>query len=121
MSDSEKRLKSVNKQVRMSPDEWAEIAAKAEAFGYKSVPQYMRDCAMMRPVSSVADQAALGRMVKAQADLGRLGGLLKKWLTGDWRDAKGHNQDIKRILAEIEDTQRAIREAARGVARVDAQ
>ena len=117
MSSSESRNKTVNKQVRMTPVEFDEIESKAVAFGV-SVPQYLRDCGMDRPLRSRVDYLAMQELAKANADQGRLGGILKKWLTGDWKDATGYNQDIKRLLADIEKTQKAIRAAVRKVAAI---
>ncbi len=117
MSSSENRNKTINKQVRMTPQEFEEIESKAMAFGV-SVPQYLRDCGMDRPLVSKVDYLAVQELAKANADQGRLGGILKKWLTGDWKDAHGYNQEIKRLLADIEKTQKAIRAAVRKVAAV---
>lgn len=117
MSRSEQRNKTVNKQVRMTPEEAAEIESKASAFGV-SVPQYLRDCAMDRPLRSKVEYLAVQALARANADQGRLGGILKKWLTGDWKEAHGYNQDIKRLLADIEQTQKTLRAAARKVASI---
>ena len=117
MSNSERRNKTVNKQVRFTPDEFDEIESKAMAFGV-SVPQSLRDCGMDRPLVSKVDYLAVQELAQTNADQGRLGGILKKWLTGDWKDAHGYNQEIKRLLADIEKTQKAIRAAVRKVAAI---
>lgn len=115
MSKSEERNKTVNKQVRMTPEEWAEIRDKAEAFGV-SVPQYFRDCALDRPLRSKVEHLAIKELAQANADQGRLGGILKKWLTGDWKTADGYNGEIGKLLRDIEATQGIIRKAVQKVA-----
>lgn len=116
MSDSEQRRKTVNRQVRMTPKESQLIAEKAEAFGV-TVPQYMRDCALGRPLRSKVDVLAVRNLKQTNADLGRLGGLLKKWLTGDWQHPDGYAGTIRELLGEIQATQRLIPDAIREVAK----
>ena len=110
MSSSEQRNKTINKQVRMTPEEYAEIQSKADAFGL-SFPQYLRDCAMDRPIRSKVDLMAVRELSRTRADLGRLGGLLKYWLTGEVRSAHGFNGDIRTLLQDIEAAQVAVQNA----------
>lgn len=112
MSTSEHRTKTVNKQIRMTPEEEEEISKLAAAFGYKSVPQYMRDCAMLRPMKSQEENRAITAFERAVADLGRLGGLQKKWLTGDWKPVEGNFKDIKALLKAIEEATHKVMDAA---------
>lgn len=117
MSSSEQRNKTVNKQVRMTPEEYDEIQSKASAFGL-SFPQYMRDCAMDRPIRSKVDFLAVRELSQTRADLGRLGGLLKLWLTGEHRSAHGFNGDIRELMEQIRGAQDAIQDAIAKVADV---
>lgn len=117
MSESEQRKKTVNKQIRMTPEEADEIEARAAAFGV-SLPQYMRDCAMDRPLRSAVDFRAVKTLARLNADQGRLGGLLKKWLTGDWQLADGFNGDVGALLREIAKVQTEIRVAIKTLASV---
>jgi len=69
---------------------------------------------MNYPIRSTVDQQATARLLRANADLGRLGGLLKMWLTrngGDKDDfsAKRSYKDIDALVDEIEETQKVMR------------
>jgi len=114
---AEDENKSVNKQVRMTPEEAEEIKMKARAFGV-SVPQYLRDCGMDRPLRSTVDFRAIKALNKLNADQGRLGGLLKKWLTEDWRPATGFNVDIGALLRDIGKVQAEIEGVLKTVASI---
>lgn len=118
MSNSEQRNKTINKQVRMTPEEYAEIQSKAGAFGL-SFPQYLRDCAMDRPIRSKVDFLAVRELSQTRADLGRLGGLLKLWLTGEHRSAHGFNTDIRTLLDDIKVAQLAVQSAIVHIGQLD--
>lgn len=50
---------------------------------------------------SFVDQESIHELVKLRADLGRLGGLLKLWLTNDTKTAKFNVAVILRLLSRI--------------------
>ena len=50
---------------------------------------------------SFVDQESIRELVKLRADLGRLGGLLKLWLTNDAKTAKFNVAVILRLLSRI--------------------
>ena len=107
MSDSESRKKTINRQVRMTPEEFEVLSAKAATYGVK-LPQYLRDCGMERPLRSLAEQRVFSVLSQLNADQGRLGGLLKLWLTEEERSAQGWNRDIKELLEGIKLNQEQI-------------
>lgn len=79
-------------KVWVLPDEKEAITQKAKAAGL-SASAYLRNVGMGTPVTGVADQEAVLELVKINADLGRLGGLLKMWLTNDEKlDLEGYDQ-----------------------------
>jgi len=79
-------------KVLVLPEEKKAIGDKAKSAGL-SVSAYLRNVGMGTPVTGVADQEAVMEMVKINADLGRLGGLLKMWLTNDEKlDLEGYDQ-----------------------------
>lgn len=119
MSNSNNRVREESIRVRLSVDELAQIRFKADECGKRSLSAYMRECALGHQPRSRADYAAIEALTKATADLGRVGGLLKKWLTEDWRDAKGHNQDIKALLADIKRHQEAMVNASHILSQID--
>jgi len=99
--------------VKVNPAEYELIHAKAEQFGLLA-PEFLRSVAMNYPIRSTVDQQATARLLRANADLGRLGGLLKMWLTrngGDKDDfsAKRSYKDIDALVDEIEETQKVMR------------
>lgn len=102
--------------VKVNPAEYELIHAKAEQFGLLA-PEFLRSVAMNYPIRSTVDQQATARLLRANADLGRLGGLLKMWLTrngGDKDDfsAKRSYKDIDALVDEIEEAQKVMRRQA---------
>lgn len=63
-------------------------------------------------VRGVLDQQAVIEMAKVNGDLGRLGGLLKMWLTNDERlagyDQEQLKQTIVGVLAKIDENQQLL-------------
>lgn len=82
----EKEKRSSQIKIACTLLEKEEISLKAKKTGLPS-SVYMRNIALNYPLKSVVDQVALDELIRAKADLGRLGGLFKKWLT--------HNDDTK--------------------------
>jgi len=102
--------------VKVNPAEYELIHAKAEQFGLFA-PEFLRSVAMNYPIRSTVDQQATARLLRANADLGRLGGLLKMWLTrngGDKDDfsSKRSYKDIDALVDEIEEAQKVMRRQA---------
>ncbi|MGC8494716.1 MAG: conjugal transfer transcriptional regulator TraJ [Syntrophobacteraceae bacterium] len=69
-------------RVPVLPEEEAAIKAMAKNTGL-SIAAYLRNVGLGYEPKSVTDQKAIGDLLKINADLGRLGGLLKMWLTND--------------------------------------
>jgi hypothetical protein len=71
---------------------------------------------MNYPLKSLVDQLALNELINARADLGKIGGLFKMWLSRD--ENKGRKlgnksyQDIQLIIMNIETKQSEILEIA---------
>lgn len=96
------------------------IRANADRSGM-SVSRYMRTVGMGSEVRSVVDYDRVLELTKMAGDLGRLGGLLKLWLTRPERLAKfgeARTRDaIEGALDEIYSSQKAIQELVRQVLR----
>jgi hypothetical protein len=108
--DRERPLKTF-----VSPDERLTIETNAQAAGL-TVSSYLRSAALNRPIRSTADQQAFLGLLKVNADQGRLGGLLKLWLST--RPGQGARvSDVRRLLHDIEDAQRRMKTAIDAVAR----
>ena len=69
-------------KVWVTPAKKAEIGKKAAAHSLRA-SAYLRQLGLALPVESTVDQTAVLELVKINADLGRLGGLIKMWLTSN--------------------------------------
>ncbi|WP_263770122.1 plasmid mobilization protein [Propionivibrio soli] len=116
---SESRQKTKLIQVRATPEEKERLRARASAFGI-SMGELCRQTILAATPRSTTDQAAIAELAATRADLGRLGGLLKGWLSGAFEKpvpplhARG---EIVVLLREIDATQAVIKETAKKVAR----
>ena len=86
--------------IRVLADEaeHAMIKAGAEATGL-SMSAFLRHVGVGYPVRSIVDLRQVAELVKINADLGRLGGLLKLWLAGDPRLDPHRFPHIDRTIA----------------------
>lgn len=82
-------------RVWVTPEEKALIKKNADATG-QSLSSFLRNIGMGIEPKSTLDQQHTLQLLKASADLGRLGGLLKMWLTNDERFSV-FNQSIRNI------------------------
>lgn len=91
-------------KVYCLPEEKALIEANAAAAG-KSVSSFLLAVGQGYQVTGIVDAKQVREMAKISGDLGRLGGLLKWWLTDDPRVANFTPETIRTVLSKIEDTQ----------------
>ena len=85
--------------LRCTPDERAEIEARALASGLP-LSEFIRVSAQTVTIRARADLDAVAGLAKIAGDLGRLGGLLKLWLAerrGDGAPAV----EVDKVLADI--------------------
>ena len=70
-----------------------------------SASGYLRRLGLALPVESSIDQRAILELVKINADLGRLGGLIKMWLTtnADFEslNAQGLQRRLENTLTDV--------------------
>ena len=59
-------------------------------------------------VTGIVDAEQVREMAKISGDLGRLGGLLKWWLTNDARTADFTPDTVRLVLSKIEDLQQEL-------------
>lgn len=101
-------------KVYCLPSEREKIASNAQAVGL-TVSSYLLSVGIGYEIKSTLDSKLVGDLVKVNADLGRLGGLLKLWLTDDKKlAATGHSlteATVRALLKRIEDTQSMMYEA----------
>lgn len=81
---SEKRRYSKRIQVVVSDEEFKKIVEASASVGL-SQSAYLRELGLGYSPSPVYDLEAIEKLMKLNADQGRLGGLIKMWLTNDER------------------------------------
>ena len=80
------------------------IEEKAQQAGM-SVARYLREVGQGYRIGGVVDCEQVRELARVNGDLGRLGGLLKLWLTNDERAAQFGEATIRAVLSRIEHTQ----------------
>lgn len=91
-------------KVYCLPEEKAEIESNAASVG-KSVSAFLLAVGQGYQVTGVVDYEQVRELSRINGDLGRLGGLLKLWLTNDERTACFGDATIKAVLSKIDATQ----------------
>jgi hypothetical protein len=91
-------------KVYCLPEERARIKANAKAAGM-SVARFLREVGQGYRVKSVVDYEQVRELARINGDLGRLGGLLKLWLSNDERTAQFGTATLRAVLSKIEATQ----------------
>ena len=102
------RKSSTPIKVWVLPEEKQSIEEHAKTAGM-SVSSYMRTVGIGFEPRSILDQQAVSELAKVNADLGRLGGLLKLWLTNDEKlaiyDRVQMKETIRGVLDKIGEVQ----------------
>jgi len=88
-------------KVYVNETERETIERVAEAT-QKSPSALMRDLAMGFEPRSVFDKEAIQAMIKLNADQGRLGGLLKLWLTGEKHGEGVSSQEVRQLYEQTQ-------------------
>ena len=88
----------------MLPTEEARIKGKANEAGLP-VAKYLRNLGLGYQVPSIIDNKQVDHLLKINGDLGRLGGLIKLWLTSDSRTKFIGKARLLQTLDSIRDTQ----------------
>ena len=91
-------------RVPVLPDEETEIKTNAARAGI-STAEYLRRLGLGYKIHGMIDQKSIMELSKINADLGRLGGLLKLWLTNDERLAHIEPKTMIVLLERIKVTQ----------------
>lgn len=105
-------------KVYCLPSERDQISANAQAVGL-TVSTYLLRVGAGYEIKSTLDSQLVAELAKVNADLGRLGGLLKLWLTDDKKLAVVGNAwtqgTVRALLKRLEDTQAAMLETVRRI------
>lgn len=94
-------------RVPVLPCEEIQIKSNAATAGL-SIAEYLRRVSLEYQIQSNVDKDCVLQLAKINGDLGRLGGLLKLWLTQDKRVAHFDSQTIRKLLSRIQITQNAM-------------
>ena len=96
---------------RLTPEEYQMITSKAKATGY-TASEYMRRVACGYPLQSMVDQLAVNELLQTRADLGRLGGLFKRWMTENEKTKPSLGsrayQEVDNIVSNILEDQKRL-------------
>ncbi|CAD7741667.1 conjugal transfer protein TraJ [Xanthomonas vasicola] len=107
-------------KVYCLPEERQVIQAKADAAGL-SLSAYLLTVGQGYKITGVVDYEHVRELARINGDLGRLGGLLKLWLTDDPRTARFGDATILTLLAKIEAAQDQMGRVMMGVVRPRAE
>ena len=108
-----KNVKDRNRPIKVlvSEQERNELLARAQKAGIP-ISTFLRSAGLgLRPRSAL-DRAAAMELLKLNGDLGRLGGLLKLWLS---ESGDPQVSDIRSVLQKIDSTMDEIRRKAASV------
>ena len=114
--DKDKQPTRKHRQLRVPvlPVEEETIKKMAASAGL-SVAAYLRNVGLGYQVRGILDNKRVEELARINGDLGRLGGLLKLWLTDDPRTHQFGESTIRALLSKIEDTQDKMHEVMRAV------
>lgn len=101
-------------RVPVLPVEEELISRNAKAANLP-VAVFLRTIGQGYEARSILDNRRVEELARINGDLGRLGGLLKLWLTNDARTAAFGEATIRALLSKIEDTQSAMHDVIRRV------
>ncbi|HAT1129363.1 TPA: conjugal transfer transcriptional regulator TraJ [Legionella pneumophila] len=94
-------------RVPVLPSEEIQIKSNAAKAGL-SIAEYLRRVSLGYPIQSTVDKDCILQLSKINADMGRLGGLLKLWLSQDKRVAHFDQRLVMSLLSKIRLTQDAM-------------
>lgn len=103
-------------KVYCLPEEKEAIVANAKKAGL-SAARYLREVGQGYQIDGIVDYEQVRELARINGDLGRLGGLLKLWLTDDARTAHFGETTIRALLKRIEATQTEMSEVMMSVVR----
>lgn len=104
MSDNETIKRTQHLRVPVLPDEKKLILQNAKNSGMKTA-KFLREIGQGYEVRGIVDYEKVSEMARINGDLGRLGGLLKLWLTDDKKTANFDANVIRAVLHKIENNQ----------------
>jgi hypothetical protein len=116
---SEVRKRQAHIMIRVTEEEKEQIHFKAKLTGHPHrTGTFIRKAVLNYPLRSVVDEYAVDQLIRSRADLGRLGGLFKLWLTKNQENKVlklgDHTfEDVEALVQEIESKQEKLLEYAK--------
>jgi hypothetical protein len=104
-------------RVPVLPEEETAIKKNAAQSGL-TVATFLRNIGIGYEVRGIVDNQQVLKMLAINGDLGRLGGLIKLWLTNDERVAMVGTTTLLKVLARIETNQQALYEISKTVLKI---
>ena len=106
MRERKKDTRKENSPIKVYclPEEKAQIETNAKAAGM-SLSSYLLAVGQGYKIQGIVDFEQVKELAKINGDLGRLGGLLKLWLSHDPRTRHIDAATLRAVLAKIESTQ----------------
>lgn len=101
-------------KVYCLPDERATLTGQARAAGL-SLSSYLLTVGLGYRIEGILDHECVEELARINGDLGRLGGLLKLWLTNDERTREFGEATIRAVLGKIEETQGMMQDVMRSI------
>lgn len=102
--------------IRLSEDEYKILKEKSENHGL-TISRFLRDLSLNYPITCITDQIAAHKLLQVAADMGRLGGLFKFWLTWNEDEKKDFSkrrtfEDIDELVDQILELQKILKTQA---------
>lgn len=107
------RPRSERIEVWLTPSERAAIAYRATVSGM-ALSAYMRAAGLNHPITSVYDLRAVADLSRINGDLGRVAGLLKRWLA-ERRGQGARPLDVEVMMDDFRSLQGTLSAAIRRV------
>ena len=101
-------------RVAVSEDEAHQIRQLAAATRMP-ISTYLRNVGLGYQVRGLLDHMRIEQLARINGGLGRLGGLLKLWLTNDSRTEQFGEATIRAVLWKIEDSQADMQQIMRSI------
>ena len=109
---SETRQRTLQIKVRVNKDELDDITERAAKCDLKP-STFLRELGLGYEPSSTVDIQAFERLGQLHGDLGRVGGLLKMWLSDPSKKGFGNHLNIPELVGELIELQQEIKEVAK--------
>lgn len=109
---SEKRVRALQIKVRVNQQELDEITKAAGSCDLKP-STFLRELGLGYEPKSTIDIQAFEKLAQLHGDLGRVGGLLKMWLSDNSKEGFGRHLNIPELVDRLIELQKEIGEKAK--------